>query len=171
MDLETVVTAAIVALITTIVSEPLKKWLYRNKHIEERRYQVQVEQIPRLVEAYGWAAAASVNAHSGWQVEDRQPFDYVNNALSKIIEAVNLGVSIGYLFPTELRDQIATTSESLRALMNDVQIEKNMGGKLGSRLEKPNQKIFDILRKVTAASDSQRETLQTRYRALLGLGE
>jgi hypothetical protein len=163
------VTAIVVAFFTTIVSEPIKMWLYRKKHIEERQNQVQLDQLPRLVEALGWAAAASQNAYSGWQAEDRKPFDYVNNAQAKIIEAINLGVDTWYLLPTTLRDEISATVERLRNVMNDITLEKNMGGEYGGRLEKPNQKIFDSLQKVVKIADEQRVRLQSHYQRLLGV--
>ncbi len=42
-------------------------------------------------------------------------------------------------------------------------------GQGGSRLEKPNQEIFNTLQNAVNVADQERERLQTRYRRLLGL--
>ncbi len=106
---------AFVAFVTTVVTEPLKMWLYRNKHVHERRYQMQVDKVPLLVEALGWAGSTRQNAYSGWQIADRAPFEYVDKALAKLIEAINLEIATAYLFPADLRAEVKENAEQLRA--------------------------------------------------------
>lgn len=160
----------LVAFLTVLASEPVKMWLYRNKHVDQRRYEVQVDRIPKLVEALGWVGSAcELGSGTGWFKEDAKPFDYVDLAGRKIIEAINLGVASAYLFPANWKTEISTTAEELRGVYNEVITEKNYGGQGGARLDKPNPTISSLLQKTVGISDKQRERLQTRYRILLGL--
>jgi hypothetical protein len=106
--------AIVVAFITTLLTEPLKMWLYRNKHVEERRFFLQIEWIPKYIAALDWAAAACRKSFGGVQRVNVAPFYYQDEAATKILEAYNTGMTTASFFEKSFRCGILEFGEKLK---------------------------------------------------------
>ena len=162
----TVVTAVVVAFLTTLASEPLKMLLYRNKHIIERRFQNQVDALPKYIAALNWAASACTNANSGWQQTGVGPFYYTGEAAERLVTAINVGIEVAYLFPKELETDILAFGVVMRTAYNNYMIATNAVTPLPTQPTPAIQQVF-----TTMASDvgNRENEMKQRYRKLVEL--
>ena len=65
------VTTVVVAALTAIGTEPVRMLLYRNKHIDQKRFLNQADALPKYIIALGWAESTCSNSAAGGRTENQ----------------------------------------------------------------------------------------------------
>lgn len=165
----TTILAIGVAFVTSLLSEELKIWLYRDKHVRERRFLLQVDWLPKYVEALNWAAGACDLVNSGWQLEGADPFHYATEAAVKMAEAINTGITTSYFFDGKtVRPTILEFGDRMLKASNAYQIDRDA---VRPRPTELTQSMRDVFEKIAREIRAQEATMKTRMDELLGLSK
>jgi hypothetical protein len=163
--LATAATAVVVAFLTTLASEPLKMLIYRNRHINERRFLNRVDSLPKYIAALNWARSACDNVNAGWQKSRVGPFYYTGEAAERIGAAINVGIDIAYLFPKGLEADILDFGTTLRQTYNNYIIQINSLPLPAS----PTPTIRQLFSTVAPLVQARQDEMKQKYRELVGL--
>lgn len=160
------ITAAIVAFFTTIISEPVKSWLNRNRYARERQIQNQIDALPQYITTLVKASSACSNVNSGWQQRTGNPFEYTGRAAEQIGEAANASMDIAYLFGEQIESKILELRGELLEAYNAYMIDMNA---VAAPPSTPTQAMRGRFDKIGSRLSSMVADMKAEYRRIVGL--